>query len=403
MHPARLLLESGLILGVVALSGILFRKLRLSTIPAYILLGLLLGPIVGRSELVEVFALWGVVLLLFFVGLEFSLPNLVASRRKLFRLGLLDLVINFPVGFVAGLMLGWGVLGALFTGGAFYISSSAIIARSVIELQRTAHPETEPALNILVFEDLAIAVLLAILSGIVLRQGDFASGLGGAMRAIAFLGVIALVAWLGRPLLNRLLSTEDDELFVLLMGAALLLISYAAVRVGVSEAIGAFLAGSIMAETDHKRRIEALFAPLQGVFAALFFLSFGLSVNPQALKAVWLPAVLLAIVAVPTKLLTGLASGRVEGLSPRASLALGFTLVPRGEFSIVLAGVAATAGFQQAPALITLFVLILAVLGTVLIQYGPTLTRWLAGLGRRPPRAPLEERGFDPTLARHDS
>jgi CPA2 family monovalent cation:H+ antiporter-2 len=399
VHPARLLLESGLILGVVALSGIFFRKLRLSTIPAYILLGLLLGPVVGRSELVEVFALWGVVLLLFFVGLEFSLPNLVASRKKLFRLGFIDLVINFPVGFIAGLLLGWGLLGALFIGGAFYISSSAIIARSVIELRRTAHPETEPALNILVFEDLAIAVLLAILSGIVLREGDVAAGLGGAVRAILFLSVIGLLAWLGRPLLNRLLHTDDDELFVLLMGAALLLISYAAVAVGVSEAIGAFLAGSVMAETEHKRRIESLFAPLQGLFAAMFFLAFGLSVDTQALKEVWLPAVILAIVAVPTKLFTGWASGRAEGLSPRASLALGFTLVPRGEFSIVLAGVAATAGFQRAPALITLFVLILAVLGTVLIEHGPTLTRWL-----RPQqtRATLEERGFDARLARHD-
>ena len=382
MHAARLLLESGLILGVVALSGILFRALRLSTIPAYILLGLLIGPIVGNSALVEVFALWGVILLLFFVGLEFSFPALIAGWRRMFRLGSIDLLLNFPVGFVAGLLLGWGLLGALFVGGAFYISSSAIIARSVIELRRTAHPETEPALGILVFEDLAIAVLLAILSGIVLKEGDVAAGFVGALRALGFLAVVALVAWMGRPVLDRLLSTDDDELFVLLMGAALLLISFAAVWSGVSEAIGAFLAGSLMAETRHKARIEALFAPLQGVFAALFFLSFGLSVKTSALREVWVAATVLALIAIPTKVLTGWVAGRADGLGRRARLSLGLTLVPRGEFSILIAGVAANAGFERAPALITLFVLILAVLGTIGIQYAPVITRW----GSRAPK-----------------
>lgn len=393
MGHAELLLESGLILGVVALSGILFRTLRLSTIPAYILLGLALRPLVGPSELVEVFALWGVVLLLFFVGLEFSLSALLRSHKRLFRLGSYDLLFNFPVGFVAGLLLGWGVSGALLLGGAFYVSSSAIIARSVIELRRTAHPETEPALNILVFEDIAIAVLLAILSGALGGRGDLTAGLMGALRAIVFLTVITFVAHAGRPLLDRLLSRADDELFVLLMASALLLLSFAAVFIGVSEAIGAFLAGSIMAETRHKARIESLFAPLQGMFAALFFLSFGLSVDTSELAGVWRPAVILALLAVPTKVLTGWVAGRADGLGSRASVALGFTLVPRGEFSIVLAGIAATAGLQQAPALITLFVLIVAILGTLSIQHAHTLTRWL-GIGKArnlpPPKLPEE-------------
>ncbi|MEX2280990.1 MAG: cation:proton antiporter, partial [Gemmatimonadota bacterium] len=151
---------------------------------------------------------------------------------------------------------------------------------------------------------------------------------------------------------------------------------------GVSEAIGAFLAGSLMAETRHKGRIESLFAPLQGVFAALFFLSFGLSVKAAALAEVWLAATLLALIAIPTKLLTGWVAGGADGLGRRARLSLGLTLVPRGEFSILIAGVAATAGFDRAPALITLFVLILAVVGTIGIQYAPRLARW----GSRAPK-----------------
>ena len=382
MHGAELLLDSGLLLGVVALSGILFRTIRLSTIPAYILLGLLLRPLMGSSELVDVFALWGVVLLMFFVGLEFSLGALLKSRRRMLRLGSVDFLLNFPVGFAAGLLLGWGVLGALLLGGAFYASSSAIIAKSVIELRRTAHPETEPALNILVFEDIAVALLLAVVSGIVGNAGNWSAGLLGAGRALLFLVVITGVARAARPILDRLLAAANDELFLLLMAAALLLISFAAVRVGVSEAIGAFLAGSIMAETQHKHRIEQLFAPLQGLFAALFFLSFGLSVDAGSIASVWPAALVLALIGIPTKLLGGVLGGKADGLSTRAGAALGFTLIPRGEFSILLASVAATAGIKQAPALITLFVLITALAGTVSIQYVHTLTRWL-GLERR--------------------
>ena len=392
MHAADLLLDSGLILGVVALSGILFRTLHLSTIPAYILLGLLLRPLIGESALVEVFALWGVVLLLFFVGLEFSLSQLLKSKRRIVRLGMIDLLLNFPVGFVAGLLLGWGMIGALLLGGAFYVSSSAIIARSVIELRRTAHPETEPALNILVFEDIAVALLLAIVSGVVGSGGELLPGLWGAARALLFLIIITALARAARPLLNRLLDTEDDELFLLLMGAMLLLMSFAAVRVGVSEAIGAFLAGSIMAETGHKARIEVLFAPLQGLFAALFFLSFGLAVDAGQLGSVWPIALLLALIGIPTKMLAGWLSGRADGLSARASASLGLTLIPRGEFSIVLAGVAASAGVRQAPALITMFVLIAAIQGTLAIQYSPAITRWL-GIGKvrtLPPEKPPE-------------
>ena len=375
MQHARVLLDSGIILGLVALSGLLFRTLRLSTIPAYILLGLALGPLIGRSQLVELFALWGVVLLLFFVGLEFSFSSFVSRWRQLLRLSTIDFSINFPVGFLAGLLLGWGVLGALFMGAAFYVSSSAIIARSVIELQRTAHPETEAALGILVAEDIVIALLLAILSGLVVEQG-VSAGLIGVLKALLFLVGVVLLARVGRPVVDWLLNTDDDEIFVLLVGALLLLVSYLALQLGVSEAIGAFLVGSLMAETRYKPRVEALFAPLQGLFAALFFLSFGLSVETAELRKVWPAALLLALIAIPTKLITGWIGGVGEGLSRRGRLSLGLTLVPRGEFSIVIAGVAATAGIQQAPALITLFVLLLAVVGTIGIQHAPALARW---------------------------
>jgi CPA2 family monovalent cation:H+ antiporter-2 len=398
MGHGGLLLQAGLLLGAIALSGIIFQRLHLSAIPAFILLGLGLREIVGQSALVESFASFGVVLLLFFVGLEFSISTLLTGRRLIVH-GLRDFVLCFPVGFVVGLLLGFGVLGAALIAGAFYISSSAIIAKSLIELRRTANPETESVLGILVFEDLAIAVFLALVSGIALSGGNLGAGLLGAGKGILFFSVAVVVARAGRPLLNRLLDTEADDLFILLMAGVVLLLSWAAQASGLSEAIGAFLAGALVAETAHKQRTEVLFAPLQGLFAAVFFVSFGLSVDVRTLPDVLPEALLLTFLAVITKLAAGWWTGQADGLSKRASLSLGLTLVPRGEFSIVIAGIAAQTSASRAAPLITLMVLVLAIAGTLGILHAPTLSQWI--FPRRAERS-LEERGFNPALAMDD-
>ncbi|MBI4545469.1 MAG: cation:proton antiporter [Gemmatimonadetes bacterium] len=378
MEPARLLLEGGLLLAAIALSGLLFRALGLSAVPAFMLVGLALHQPVGQSALVNVFATLGVVLLLFFVGLEFSFRALLSDRRRLLGAGTRDLLLNFPAGFLAGWLLGWGVLGGMILATALYVSSSAIIAKSLIDLRRTAYPETELVLGILVFEDVAVALLLAVLSGVVLAGGELIPGMIGAARALVFFAAAIALARLGRPLLEKLLSTEEDDLFMLLMGGALLLMAWAAARLGLSAALGAFLAGTLMAETGHKERIEALFAPLQGLFAALFFLGFGLSIDIREFAGLWPAAVSLALVGIAAKLGTGWWVGRAEGLSQRAAFSLGVTLTPRGEFSIVLAGLAAAAGHREAPALLALLVLILAVVGTAATWNVPRLSRWLS-------------------------
>jgi CPA2 family monovalent cation:H+ antiporter-2 len=396
VQHTQFLLESGLLLTVVAFGGLLARKLSLSAIPAYILLGLLTGPFVRDSPLVEVFSVWGVVLLLFFIGLEFSLKAMLAGRRRLVSLGARDLIVNLPIGFVAGLFLGWGILGAFFFAAAFYVSSSAIVAKSFISMRRTANPEVEPALNILVFEDLAIAVLLAILTGAALGQGSIVKGVVGASSALLILAALLAGGRLARPWLERLLDIDDDDVFMLLTAAFFLLIAWVTAASGLSEAVGAFIAGAIVADTRHRARAERIFAPLQGLFAAVFFLAFGVSVELGEIANVWPAAVLLALLAITTKLATGWWNARVEGMSPRVGLALGITLVPRGDFSIVLAAAAATAGFADAPALVTLFVLILALVGTAGIHYADQIGERLYPTPKQPS---LEAMGFRPELA----
>lgn len=391
------LLEAGAVLGALALLGILFSRFRQSVIPAFILLGIAIRPLVEDDHLVEVLATVGVVLLLFFMGLEFSLGALLRNRRRILRNGTLDLVVSLPVGIVAGLALGWGWAGALLLGGAFYMSSSAIIAKSIIEMQRAAYPETEVALGVLVFEDLFIALFLAVLSGAVLvAEPDALAAAAGVGRALLFFGAVVFVALRARPLLDRALNIRSDDLFVLVVGAGVLLLSWGAIAAGLSEAIGAFLAGLLLAETAHKGRAEHLFAPLQGIFAAVFFLGFGLSIDPAAFGAVWPHAVALSLLGVALKVAGGWWIGQRDGLSPRNSLALGLTLIPRGEFSIILAGIAVAVGLDELGALVALFVLILSLVGTVAMRFSPEVSRYF--FPRRKERS-LAERGFSPELA----
>ncbi|CAN5864432.1 K(+)/H(+) antiporter subunit KhtU [soil metagenome] len=400
MH-GEFLLGAGTVLGALALAGLLFRRLRQSFIPAFILLGMAARPLVQDLHLLEVLATLGVVLLLFFMGLEFSLGALLRNRKRIVRDGVIDVTVSLPIGFVAGMGMGWGFKGALLLAGAFYISSSAIIAKSVIELQRAADPETESALGVLVFEDLFIALFLAVLSGAVLvAEPSAASAAWGIGKALLFFGAVVLVAFRARPLLNRLFDLESDDLFILLVGSVVLLLSWGAVAAGLSEAIGAFLVGLALAETDHKARAERLFAPLQGLFATVFFLGFGLSIDPGTFGQVWPQALILAVLGVAVKVAGGWWIGQTSGLNQRSSLALGLTLIARGEFSIVLAGIAVAAGLPELGALLALLVLALSIIGTTAMQFSPQITRWV--FPRRQARS-LAEQGFSPELAAFDS
>ena len=394
------LLGAGAVLGALALAGILARVLGQSVIPAYILMGMALRGAPIDEPLVEVLATLGVVLLLFFMGLEFSLGALLRNRTRIVRNGTVDLLVCFPPGLLAGLALGWGWTGGLLLGGALYVSSSAIIAKATIELRRSANPETESALGVLVFEDLAMALFLALMAGAVLvaepNAGAVAWGMG---RALLFVGSVTAAAVLGARLLNRLFDLESEDLFVLLVGSLVLLLSWAALAAGLSEAIGAFLAGLVLSETEHRERVQRLFLPLEGVFAAVFFLAFGLSVEPRELAEVWPVALGLAALGAAAKVAAGWWIGRLAGHPKRASLALGLTLVPRGEFSVLLAGIAAAAGLARVSAAIAGAVLALSLAGTAGMRYAPAISRLV--FSRRGPT--LEERGFRADLALHDA
>lgn len=379
------LLFAGLIFLALALAGSLAGRLRQSAIPVYILVGLLLRPWVHETEMVAFFGQLGLILLMFFLGLEFSLPELLAAPGRTFRIGTVDAAVNFPLGFAIALLFGWGLLPALALGTALYISSSAIVAKSVIDLQRTANPETEIALRVLVFEDLAVAILLGILvTASAAGEGPPWARAGLALGFVA--GAVVLGLW-GRRWHARVLDVRNDDLFVLTVLGFTLLVSWTSEAAGLSDAIGAFVAGLWVAETPARERARMLLAPFYGPLAAFFFFAFGTMVDPSGLERLGPLALLLLALGIFGKMLSAWWIGRSEELSRRATLTLGLTLIPRGEFSIVVAGTVAHALEPDLMPLVALVVLGLSAIGSAALYAAPTITRRLTGEGVVPDAA----------------
>ncbi|MDP5185476.1 cation:proton antiporter [Blastococcus sp. BMG 814] len=383
-HVAALFLELGLLfLGLSAL-GLLARRLGLSPIPFILLAALALGegglvPVENAAPFLEAAAEIGVVLLLLTLGLEFSATELFASFRRHAPSGLVDVVLNGPPGFVAGLLLGLPWQGALALGGVTYISSSGIIARLLGDLGRLANRETPAVLSVLVLEDLAMALFLPLLVVALAGQGPM-SAVAGVGLAVGAVLLVLLAAQRHGHRLGRLLSHDDDEQVMLRLIGLTLLVAGAAQAMGASAAVGAFLVGLAL-PASFAERARAILGPLRDLFAATFFVAFGLATDPGAILPVLPAALALAAVTTLTKIGTGWFAAARDGVAVPGRLRAGTALVARGEFSIVIAGLAVTAGIPAVGPVATGYVLVLAVTG-------PVLTRFVEPLSARLVRFP---------------
>ncbi|UQZ82183.1 K(+)/H(+) antiporter YhaU [Paenibacillus konkukensis] len=373
--------EIGVAIALIALSGLLSAKLRFSVIPFYILVGMAVGPhsfswwhidlrFISSAPLIEFLGRIGVLFLLFYLGLEFSVGRLVKSGRSIVVGGTIYILINFTLGLLFGYVAGLPLLELLVVAGITTISSSAIVAKVLVDLKRTANPETEMILGIIMFEDVFLAIYISVVSGLVLSGSTSIGGI--ALSALIALGFMLFVLIAGRkavPLLNRLLNIRSNELFMLVIFAVLFIIAGFSETIHVAEAIGALLVGLVLAETEHMKRIEHLILPFRDFFGAIFFFSFGLTIDPLSLGgAVWLSLAAVAL-TLAGNFAAGMWAGRTAGLSPKASVNIGLTIVARGEFSIIMANLAKAGGLLPViQPFAALYVLILAVIGPLLTK-----------------------------------
>ncbi|HEV7823939.1 MAG TPA: cation:proton antiporter [Mycobacteriales bacterium] len=370
MHTARLLLELGGVIFALGVVGRLAGRIGLSPIPLYLLAGLAFGsggllPLNAPEEFFSTGAQVGVVLLLLLLGLEYSAQDLVTQLRQQAPIGVLDLVLNGLPGVAFALIMGWGATGALVMFGIAAVSSSGIIAKVLYDLGRLGNRETPTILSILVLEDLAMAVYLPVLTAVLAASG-LASGATSVGIALAVLAVVLVVALrFGRQVTRLVAADSSGEVLLLRILGLALLVAGAAEGVHVSAAVGAFLLG-IALSGEPAELARPLLEPLRDLFAAVFFVFFGLSIDPSELPRVFLPALGLVLAGIATKILTGWIAARRAGVGPAGRLRAGAALVPRGEFSIVIAGLAGGAVHPLLPPVAAAYVLCLAVIGPLM-------------------------------------
>lgn len=369
-ESALALIELGAVFFTLGLLARLAGKIGVSPIPFYLLGGLAFGnggfvTLGGIDEFSELASEIGVILLLLLLGLEYTAAELVTGLRRSSLAGIVDIVLNFTPGAILALVLGWGGVGALVLGGVTYISSSGIVAKVLTDLGRLGNRETPVVLSILVFEDLAMAIYLPILTT-VLSGVSFLGGMEAVGISLLVVTVVLVVALRYGKFVSALVDSANREVVLLNVLGAALLVAGIASELQVSAAVGAFLLGIAISGSTADNATRVL-EPLRDLFAAMFFVVFGLQTDPATVPPVLGWAIVLAIATTITKVMTGAWAAGRQGIGRPGQLRAGAALVARGEFSIVIAGLAVAAGAvdKELAALATAYVLLMAVLGPV--------------------------------------
>ncbi|HEV2767125.1 MAG TPA: cation:proton antiporter [Acidimicrobiales bacterium] len=374
---ALVLTELGLVVLGLGLLARLADRLSLSPIPFYLVAGLVVGrgglvTLDVSETVVAVGSEIGVVLLLLTLGLEYSSEELGANLRVGLPAGVLDVVANAAPGVLAGLALGWDGRAVVLLGGVTYISSSGVISKVLADLDRLGNRETPSVLSILVMEDLAMAVYLPVVAAL-LTGGSLLAGLPSVGIALATVALVLFAALRHGGVLSRALLSQSDEALLLGVLGTTLVVAGIAAQLQVSAAVGAFLVGIALGGAVQERA-SLLVGPLRDLFAAAFFLFFGLQIDPAELVPVAGVAVALALVTAGTKVLTGWWAAKRMGIARPGRLRAGTALIARGEFSIVIAGLGVSAGIEPAlGAVAAAYVLVLAIAGPVAARYVPAL------------------------------
>lgn len=366
-----LLLELGVIFTALTILGSAARRFGLSPIPLYLLAGLALGnggiaPVPAAGEFVSTGASIGVVLLLLTLGLDFSVAEFSSSMRRHLPSAGVDLVLNATPGAVAGWLLGLDAVGILAMAGITFISSSGVIARLLSDLRRLGNRETPAVLSVLVLEDFAMAAYLPLLA-VLAAGGGWGEALLWMTVALAALGGAFVASYRWGHHVGRLIAHPDDEQLLLRILGLTLIVAALAEHLHASAAVGAFLVGlTLTGQTADRAR--SVLSPLRDLFAAVFFLAIGFSVDPADLVPMLPVALALAAVTAVTKVLTGAYAARRDGVARPGQIRAGTALIARGEFSLVIIGLAGSTVAAIAP-VATPYVFVLATVGPLLTRF----------------------------------
>ena len=371
------LLLAGLILCTFFIVSFTSQKLRLPSVLIYIMLGAGTALFLAKSETVHIVGEIGIVLLFFILGLEFPLSRMVDISKKIWPAGLLDVLLNLGVAMGIALLFGLDPMSALVIGSVAYATSSSISAKMLEEQKRLANPETEFILALLIFEDLVAPILVSFIAG---AQIGEEMNIGFVLMllfkiVLLMLGAILLGLY-GFKRLSAFISRHIQRDFMPLLATGIAL-AYAgvAISLGLSEILGAFLAGVMLSETWKSSEVEHLILPIRDITLPFFFFWFGTTISFGEGVSYIPMMIVLVIWAVAGKILTGFIGGRFFGLSKKISFRAGFSFVHRGEFSAIIASLAV----PQLRIFSGIYIVVTAFIGVFLFQKAPAAANWYYG------------------------
>lgn len=367
-----LLAEIGVVLIFLGVIAYFAKKISISTVPFFLIAGLAFGTGgIADLELSTSFlntgAQIGAVLLLLLLGLEYSAKELTDTLRIHWSSGLVDFAANAIPGAIIGLLLGWGWVGAVVLSGLTYVSSSGIAAELISESGWNKSEMAKRTISILALEDMALAIYLPIISSVVIGV-SIVTGLISISIAFIIIGLVILVSLRREGIFVGVLSNQSSISLLLTVFGAALVAAGVANLVGFSGAVAAFLVGLLLTGEVAEAARERL-SSLRDFFAALFFLFFGLAIDPVTIISVIPIALVLAVVGIIGKLAVGYVIGK-DMQSRDTWKRIGAYLIPRGEFSIVIAALAVSTSFGEELKSITIaYVIITTLIASLILRY----------------------------------
>ncbi|MFW0716196.1 cation:proton antiporter [Pedobacter sp. N23S346] len=345
MHLPDLIADLGLILAAAGITTLIFKRIKQPLVLGYILAGLLVGPhldffpSVTDTKSINIWGEIGVIFLLFSLGLEFSFKKLVKVGGSASITAIVEVVFMLLIGFSAGKLMGWKTMDSIFLGGILSVSSTTIIIRAFEELGVKHKKFAGLVFGVLIVEDLVAILLLVLLSTLAVSQQFAGTEMLISIAKLAFFLVLWFLGgiFLIPTFLKATRKLMNDETMLVVSLALCLIMVLLAVKVGFSPALGAFIMGSILAETTQAERIEHLTKSVKDLFAAVFFVSVGMLIDPKILIDYGLPIVIITLATILGKFLSSSLGALLSGQPLKTSVQAGMSLAQIGEFSFIIA------------------------------------------------------------------
>lgn len=341
-----LIFDLAIMLGIASLVTLFFQKIGQPVVLGYLISGIIIGPytpphiLVNDIPNIKILSELGVIFLIFSLGLEFTFHKLTRVGFSASITGLFEVLLMTALGFVIGKLLNWPFNDALFLGAALSISSTTIIIKALEELNLSKTRFAELIFGVLVIEDLLAILLLAILSAFVITQEIFTLAIfWTTIKLMLVVGGWFLIGYFLIPSFHRvILPFANEETITLISVSLCLLLASLAAYLNYSIALGAFIMGSVIAETKSIHKIRSLIKPIRDIFAAVFFIATGMLMNPNTVIQYWPIVLIITLVTIFGKIVSTALSSFLTGQSLRTSLRVGFGMAQIGEFSFIIIG-----------------------------------------------------------------